>query len=292
MAKVRTKSTAGTTRSGTGAAQFYCASPRVTWLHMRCDQVAVRTAAAILEILSKRSPHPVASGALCSMATDILALHRCCKWLCQGGWAAAAPGPLRTMLELGASAAIVTSAAEPELMGFRYSYGMFREAAQDSESTEELREDARLQMEKSISRMRPEIQGDARSLASQRPRSYWYSPDFTGPKEVLKRFASEDLRRWTYRYLSAGAHGGFSGMRQFRDDPDQLGAEPRPDPRAQTLVLVMSGRLLLEFCRVRGEFEVPGSERAFARLILQSAEILAEAVSEVGIPMWGRDTES
>jgi hypothetical protein len=188
------------------------------------------------------------------------------------------------MIELGASGAVVVNERACELEGFRYSYAELRATAHDAEMPPSVREDARSQLQLAIDRMPAELRNEAVEITSQKPAGpYWYNPLYKGPKQVLTSFMKPDIYRFVYGYLSDSAHGSFCGMRLFRDNPDEMHPNPRLDPASQTRTLAISSRMLLEFCRLRAEFEAPGSAaRVFNRLISEAGKAVEAVAKELG----------
>lgn len=197
----------------------------------------------------------VARGALLVITHDITCLHRATKDLSLKGWAFAAPILLRSMLDGLCSLLAVTQSVSPDLAGFKYFYASAVSTDVDPAFRERTEKETAENVAQHLPMMKPEDQIAAKEfLQRKRPLAYWFQDEFESPIKLLRRFAQEDIVAM-YRLFSATSHLGFIGGRLFRDDPNSLDINPRPDFRAMGFAMVGSSRMLAEAMRLRAQRE-------------------------------------
>ena len=216
---------------------------------------------------------PLLHGALLSMTSDMLCLHRSVWCLCNGGWAFATPVLLRTMMDLIISTLAVTHREEDrEYMGFKYMYGFQKEGLATLEAPTSVKEEARADIANAIQHLSADDQARAKAFLEAKLETYWYSPEYRKPSDVLAKTGSNPVLKRVYALFSGAAHAGFAGLREFRDQPWIIDSAPRADKVSQNRALFLSARLLLEFAAMRANVEAPAAARLFGRLISELAD--------------------
>jgi len=80
--------------------------------------------------------------------------------------------------------------------------------------------------------------------------SFWYTPDYSGPVDILKKHVVPEVLD-LYRALSGAAHGGTLGIRLWRDIPDMEHPAPRRDPAAQSRAVTGSCVITMQAIHMR-----------------------------------------
>jgi hypothetical protein len=220
-------------------------------------------------------PGQYARAALSNIQAEAEALHGAAISLCGGGWASLATILLRTSTDLLASALVLTHAGNSaDLQGFKYLYGFLREAARDSSLPSTKRKEHTEELLKRISVLGIALQPEAKAWAFQGKKAkFWYGDDFSGPSSILEKYGGPEYGEF-FQTLSSPAHGGFLGLRLFRDDPDSLHPFPRRDPIAQGSILVISSWLLVVIAQARASFHCLGVEGIFQKLQDEQRRVL------------------
>ena len=222
-------------------------------VHDLVDSFSEKVSSAGLRLNAGGHRYPIAGGALHSLATDALVLHRSVMTLCAGGWVAVTPLQLRASLEALLNSLVIWNSEENiEYMAFKYNYFFLAATFRNGNEERDVRADAKAQLEGVIQRLPPTLQQRGKDFAfmSKLPHQYWYQPDFKGPGDVIGRYSRPEIAR-LYRGLSSSAHAGFMGFRLFREDPDRIHSDPRSDPSAEARSLLVSSLLTLEQAHVR-----------------------------------------
>ena len=241
------------------------------------------------------SDYPFAGGALHSIGTEALALHGAVFSLCASGWAFATLILLRTMLELMASTLVIHKAEtdipaqHPDHLGFKYLFSWARERRDDSSISGQERQNVRAEIERALSKLReihPTLEERGRaSIFSEKLRGFWWNPEYKGgPMDIFQGYWPEPDK--LYATLSSASHGGLTGLRLFKDDPEEVHPNPRKDPASQNAALTFSCRLLLEMCGVRGDFEKCDTNKEFLKLHEEFLQLRA-TVEDEGTPPTG-----
>ena len=225
-------------------------------VHDASFEYALRVQRAVGRQSERRTANSVAGAALMTLSHETICLHRATRELCGAGWAFAAPIMLRVMLETMCSVAVIANSLRPDVASFKYFYSYTKEDLSDP-AVDPRR--AAAETGANIETHLAQMTTDDRQLGKeylQAPKAgnFWYNPEFAGPTAIIKEYAIAEVLD-LYRMLSMAAHGGFLGMRVFRDDPDLLDVNPRKDLRATGFALVSSSRLLAEATRPRVVFE-------------------------------------
>jgi hypothetical protein len=237
-------------------------------LHDDASKYAVTVNETIVERHNGKHPYPLAGGALHRLGAYTVAFHQAILALCATGWVSCSAPLLRTLLDLLLSTAIIVERTnEAEIRGFRCTHYFLK--ALLSEPNDKLQQSNRRQIEAGISRMSGADQERARRfIFNDRLPAYWYAPDYyRRPQEAADALLVPELSSY-YARLSSAAHGGFFGLSLFRDQPDTIHPNQRPDPKSQALALSTSIRIDLEQARLRDQFELGGQlGGAYAALV-------------------------
>jgi hypothetical protein len=237
-------------------------------IHMSAAESASPTHLAAIELavecqrLSKakynNAPHEMVRAALFILSHDGICVHRAVGELVQLGWSSPGAVLVRTLLDIVVSELAVVGSARPQLAALKFLYSNLREFARDPSYPSKNREDARRQVREAVNQLPPEDRAAAMKWIGESQHSYWFVPEWRSPSAVIKAFASDEFVEVYQRY-SAAAHGGFMGMRLFRDDPDSVSIDPRlPPGRFAQSVGYTSSKLLVELVRLRDEHEQLG----------------------------------
>ena len=259
------------------------ADQRIIEFHNRVQEFAVLVNTKTSQ---KEHDHPFAGGALYSIGADALALHRAVLSLCSSGWAFATLILLRTILELLASTVVIYKAGkDPEqhadFMGFKYLLSWAKVRLSDPSLSDQERESIRAEIDRSLAELEkidPKLQEIGKAfIFKQRLKKFWWNPEFSGgPMDIFEGYWSKPDQ--FYGTLSSASHGGLTGLRFFKDNPEDVHPEPRQDARSQNGALASSCRLLLEMCGLRSDFEKCGTTAEYLKLqkeCLQLKQIVA-----------------
>jgi hypothetical protein len=245
-------------------------------LHDAASSYAVAVNAAIVEQFNGNHPYPLAGGALYRLEADIIAFHQALLALCATGWVSCSAPILRTLLDLLLSTAIIVELhEEAEIRGFRCTHFFLKVTLRSTDANDELHKDCRRQIDSGIARLSGSDQEKARRfIFKERVSGYWYAPEYYHrPQEAADKLLPPEMARY-YATLSSAAHGGFFGLGLFRDQPDLIHPNPRNDPRAQSLALCTSIRLVLETAHARDQFELDGQlSTVYRRLIERLSKV-------------------
>lgn len=193
----------------------------------------------------------VSRSALATLFHDVICLHRACKDLSLQGWAFAAPILLRSVLDVLCSMIVIAESTRPDIAAFHYLYSWTKDDL--VKSIPRVAEQAEKDIGIDLARMLPADQDLVVKWLEEPARgNYWFSAFFTSPTRIIEKFAPRVLE--LYRRLSSTSHGGFLGVRLFRDEPDRWDINPRKDPSSTGKAIVYSCRMLAEATRVRAIF--------------------------------------
>jgi hypothetical protein len=227
---------------------------RVLAIHHAALEYSVTTQQAASQKADAEKTNLVARAAISTLMHDISCLHQAVMALCGTGWASACPILLRSMLEHAMSMAVIIHSTRPDLTAFKYLYARPSEELSDSKN-EAIKAEREANLARHLPQMTSEDQASAKEfLAGPPPRPYWYTGTFRGPTAILRQYFNP-MMVGAYEALSIAAHGGFAGLRQFRDEPDKQDINPRTDPRSQGFAMISSSRMLIEATHLREAFE-------------------------------------
>ena len=235
-------------------------------MHTVCEDYCF---AANEQISNRPSKYPLAGTALFSLGADTLALHRAIRALCEAGWAFCCPLLLRAQMDNIINLfAITVPAHDPEYMAFKYFYSYligFKTNDISQETQDQIKRDMDLLDE--VNREKAET-----LLKSGKPMAYWYQPEYEKPSKLLAKHAAPILCTLWKRF-SGTTHGGYLGVRLFRDNKNTIHPEPRADQSSQDRALLVSSRLIVEFFDLRCHFERIGTNGAYQAIIKRLSEI-------------------
>jgi len=212
------------------------------------------------------SPNDIVRDALFVLAHDAICVHRAIAQLVLSGWSSPAAPLVRTLLDLTVSMLAILNGASPPLGAFKYLYSNFRRFGRDMERSPADRARIRKQVRERIGQLPVTQRHDALKAYAEKDRAYWFAPEWSSPSAVIEQFGAPGMAEF-YRQFSAAAHGGFFGLRLFRDDPDRIDINPRLPPGKHALsVIFISAKLVVELTRGRDSYERLGLEAACSRL--------------------------
>ena len=193
--------------------------------------------------------------ALVSITHETVILHRALGDLCLRGWSSAGTPIFRTMLDLTVSMLAIGHSSCSPIAAFRYSHACYRSETRRDDKPKEWRAGAREFLMARISMLPQELQSAAKEVLNERDGAYWFQPEFKRPTEIVEKFGNDQFQ-WLYKTFSSAAHGGFFGLRYFRDDPFGLNIHPRlPMGRAAAKLMLHSSRLLVDIVMLRDSYE-------------------------------------
>ena len=234
---------------------------------------------------------PLVRGALFHMSHDCLCLAHSAIDNCRSGWSPTAALSLRALLEIYASALALRRSASQDLAAFKYLFLGFRQVSRDTTFSKPYRARLRSLLRDRSEQLPAADRPGAAAFLRDKPRPFWYTPEFGGPREILAAYGSRGLPD-AYEALSSAAHGGFIGLRLFRDDPYKYGPWPRkPGVYAET-VLAITARLLGEqalFCA--RAVRVPSAYLMATVVGIGYAEIGRPTVEKVLAGDWAENLE-
>lgn len=200
----------------------------------------------------------VDSAALTAITHDAVIAHQGAGLLVFNGWSSAAAPVVRSMVDLTVSALAIVNSASPQLAAFKYLHAGYRTFERDIGYSREGRAGARQLLRSRVERLRPEDRPTAVAYLRGRNRPYWFADEWRTPSEVLDAFGSEDMK-WRYGQLSSAAHGGFLGVRTWRDRPFEMNINARlPIGRSAAVLALQSSRMLIELVCLRAEYDGTG----------------------------------
>lgn len=203
-----------------------------------------------------------------ALSHDCICVHRAIGALTDAGWPSLAAVLLRTLLDMNASGIALAESANPRLAAFKYLYSGFRRLNRLQGFAADVRQHNRQQVRERIAALPPELRPEAIAAFKDRDRPYWFCPEWQSPVAIMKRYAAPGTAEF-YQGLSSVVHGGFLGMRLYRERPDSKSVEPE-SPEVRSLdVGLQSCRLLLEVVRIRNAVQELGITSAIQWLIDQ-----------------------
>lgn len=220
-------------------------------VHGVADSYAKSVIEKGLGLTSDTHPRPFSGAALHSLSQDSLVLHRSVATLCLSGWVAASPLLLRAQFEMLMNSSIIWNDDDPEFMGFKYQYFYLVDGYRDHTSSRETKRNAKTQINAGIGGLPQVLRDRARDFAyKSKQQLYWYRPEISGPTDAIEKYGREGIAD-TYRYLSSSAHGGFLGMRLFRDEPNRVSASERVDPASCASAIGITSVLTMDQYHLR-----------------------------------------
>jgi len=202
--------------------KLFVASQSVVDFHEKASNFAFFVNHFIFENIDKNNRYPVASGALLSLSCDALSIHQSIRSLCEAGWAFSCSILLRSLMDCLLNVGVICSRKnEAEYMGFKYTHYFLKTALSDRSNSEELRNIYLKQKQEGLDKLNQHNRQKAEEFFRGKQQGYWYNPEYKNPSEILKKFTSSDIQ-YLYNVYSGSAHGGFSGLKMLRDNPNDI----------------------------------------------------------------------
>ncbi|MDA2928261.1 hypothetical protein MYX78_13715, partial [Acidobacteria bacterium AH-259-G07] len=156
-----------------------------------------------------------------------------------------------------------------DFMGFKYLLSWAKVRLADASLSDQERESIRAEVDRALAelgKVDQKLQERGKAfIFRQKLRTFWWNPEFRGgPMHIFHGYWNKPDQ--FYSTLSSASHGGLTGLRLFKDDPEDVHPNPRQDPRSQNTALTFSCRLLLEMCGLRGDFEKCGTTDEYLRI--------------------------
>jgi hypothetical protein len=185
------------------------------------------------------------------------------------------------MLDLTVSMIAILQSKNPPLAAFRYFNASYRQIARDQSFSREVRRELRESIRLQITQLPPEDRPAALQFLKEKDRPYWFWEEWQSPSAVITAFASPKIQE-AYKRFSAAAHGGFFGLRVFRDRSYEHDINPRlPIGIQASLISVSSSRYLIELVLLRVKYEELELETVCTELLglIETIEILNKDVT-------------
>lgn len=186
------------------------------------------------------------------------------------------------MLDLTVSMVAILQSKNPPLAAFRYFNASHRQIIRDQNFSSETRRSLRELIRFQISQLPSEDRPAALQFLKEKDRPYWFWEEWHSPAAVISAFASPKIQE-AYKRFSAAAHGGYLGLRIFRDRPYEHDINPRLPPKKQaSLVSISSSRYLIELVSNRSNYEELDLETSCTELLglIETIAILNEGKNE------------
>ena len=202
-----------------------------------------------------KAPDDIVRAAIFVLHHDAVITHRAVRALVEAGWSSSGAALVRTLFDISISALAILNSSDSNLAAFKYFYSNYRETARDQSYEPEFRREMRAVIRTRIQSLPTKDRAAALEFLKLKDRPYWFADEWHSPSEVIVKFGLPGMD-WMYKQFSAAAHGGFFGLRLFRDRGDDFDVNPRlPFGSHAELVLAASTRLLFDLCRLRIESE-------------------------------------
>lgn len=245
-------------------------------LHESTIELAVEASlrsAFLYESAPNDAPNDIVRDAAFVILHDAVIVHRAVATLANAGWSGVAAALARTLLDLTTSLLAVLNSRNPPMAAFTYFYASFRALGRDPAHPPHQRRAARETIRQRIQSLRVEDRPLALAVLKAKDRAYWFGEEWRSPAQIVNKFGGPSMAD-LYSRLSSAAHGGFFGMRLFRDEPDAISINPQlpPGDKAAGIVLI-SSRLLVDLVGFRDSVEGLGltAECAALRRQLEAA---------------------
>ncbi len=199
---------------------------------------------------------PMARSALSVLSHDCLTVHHAIVMLCMSGWSSPAAVLVRTQMDILISTMAITQHEKSELMAYKYLYLSFRQAIRDGTFPAAEQERSRKTCLDGLKLLSDDIGEEAKSYIFKGKRAnYWYAQEYHRPTDFLREHSGHPEWERIYKDLSRAAHGGYMGMRLFRDGADGLDIGPREPGTAAERAIGLSAFVMLEQTYSRSLFE-------------------------------------
>lgn len=215
------------------------------------------------EISIKKFDHesfPIENYAIFNIFHDAMIIHQSIRGLVFNGWSSSGAILVRTLIDLTISLVAIVKSKNPKLAAFRYFNSNHRQMRRDPYYSRKLKQEIKDLIRKQINQLPSKDQKEAFEILKEKDRAYWFWNEWSSPSKILAEFASPQLA-WEYQSLSAASHGGFYGLKIFRDKFSDYDITPRlPIGKQGILVSVSSSRKMIELVSIRSHFEDLGLE--------------------------------
>jgi hypothetical protein len=223
----------------------------------------------------------IVRSALVAITHDAVLTHKSVGLLVAEGWSSSAAPLVRTLLDLTISMLAILNSENPRLAAFRYLHAGYRNFERDQKYSKRNRDGMRMFLRARIEALDAADRPAAFKYLRAKERPYWFADEWPRPSDIIEAFGSEHLQ-WAYRQYSAAAHGGFFGLRMFRDRPFDSDIRPRlPVGRNAATVSLQSSRLLIELIEARDYWENVGFRQSICPNI---RELFSRVVIPADIP--------
>ncbi len=224
---------------------------------------------------------PIVNYAIFNIFHDSLIIHQSIRGLVYNGWSSSGAILVRTLMDLTISLIAIVNSKNPTLAAFRYFNSSHRQAMRDKTFSSETKKEIMKLIRQQIGQLKPEDKASAYKFLRERDRPYWFWEEWNSPRKVIEAFASPHVLE-EYQTLSSASHGGFYGLKIFRDRCDEYNITPRlPIGKQAVLVSVFSSQKLIELVSIRSGYEDLGLEPIYIELreSLEKIEILKQDLS-------------
>nr|MBA3694363.1 hypothetical protein [Acidobacteriota bacterium] len=155
------------------------------------------------------------------------------------------------MLDLTISLVAIVKSKNPTLAAFRYFNSNQRQTMRSPFFTSRLKREIKELIRNQINQLPMQDRKEAKKILQEKDRAYWFWEEWKSPTKVLEEFAFPHVLE-EYQTLSSASHGGFYGLKIFRDKYDEYGITPRlPIGKQAVLVSVFSSQKLIELVSIR-----------------------------------------
>jgi hypothetical protein len=236
---------------------------------MEFHDLATELAFNSQEISSKKIDYttfPIANFAIFNIFHDAMIIHQSVRGLVYNGWSSSGAILVRTLIDLTISLVAIIKSKNPNLAAFRYFNSNHRQIRRDSYYSSELKREIKELIRNQINQLPIQDRQEAYKILQEKDRAYWFWNEWNSPTEVLKEFAFPHVLQ-EYQQLSSAAHGGFYGLKYFRDRFNDYDITPRlPIGKQAILVSASSSRKMIELVWLRSHFEDLGLEQICSEL--------------------------
>lgn len=211
-----------------------------------------------------------------------ITLHRAILSLCEDGWSHIAPILLRTIMECSSNCLAIVNNELPEYMAFKYLYYDYIKIYRDNRSSENLKQKNLHDIEKGLEHIQSSSAKEkAREFFNEgRQGIYWFKPEENNISSIIRNYGSEGFKD-LYEVLSWSVHATYFGLFQYKDNPDDTDIKPFENPIKTKLATAYSCLLLLEFLRIRYEYEGLGFDSDYDELFKRIFVFAKEARNQI-----------
>lgn len=209
---------------------------------------------------------PIVKSAIFNIFHDALIIHQSVRGLVFNGWSSSGAILIRTLIDLTISVLAIVKSKNPSFAAFKYFNHNHKYILHGNDFSLEERRNLRNFVKTQISQLSLENQKYANDFLKESDRPYWFCGEWNKPTDVLKAFASSKVQE-EYKRLSSASHGGFYGLKYFRDRSDDYDITQRlPIGKQAILVSASSSRKIIELVSIRSHFEDLGLESVCSEL--------------------------